>query len=66
MTKEKILTRFVGVCKISGHPTAENLFKASDELLMKYEVPKEFIVCSSVDGASAMFSGQQSVVNRQK
>ena len=45
-TKEKLLTRFVGVCKISGHPTAENLFKAIDELLTQYKV---LVLCSLGD-----------------
>ena len=64
--KEEIITRFAGIQKVEGHPNAENLFKVADGILDTLGIPKEFIVCSTVDCASAMFSAKQSVVNRQK
>ena len=60
---EEIITCFAGI-RIEGHPNAENLFEVADCILSELHLPKEFIVCSTVDGASAMFSAQQSVVNR--
>ena len=60
------MTRFAGIRKIEGHPNAANLFSAADCILSELHVPREFIVCSTVDGASAMFSARQSVVNRQR
>ena len=59
---EEIVTRFAGIRKIEGHPTAENLFLAADCILSELQVPKEFIACSTVDGASAMFSARQSAI----
>lgn len=53
---EKIVTCLTGVRKIEGHPNADNLFKASDYIMSELHVPKEFIVCSTVHGASAMLS----------
>ena len=64
MQKGEITTHFVGICKIVGHPKVEKLFESLDVLLSQHRVPKEFVVCSTVDGASPMFSARQSVVNR--
>lgn len=66
ISREEITTRFAGIEKVEGHPTAENLFKVADGIVTDLSVPKEFIVCSTVDGASAMFSAKKSVVNQQK
>ena len=66
ISREAISTRFASVQKVEGHPNAENLFKVADGILFDLSVPKEFIVCSTVDGASAMFSAKKSVVNQQK
>ena len=66
ISKEAIITRFAGIQKVEGHPNAENLFKVADGILSDLGVTKEFIVCSTVDGASAMFSAKKSVVNQQK
>ena len=63
---EEVVTRFAGISKIEGHPNADNLFRAADSILTELHVPKEFIVCSTVDGASAMFSARKSVVNQQQ
>ena len=58
-------TRFAGIRKIEGLPNTENLFfGAADCIVSEVHVPKEFIVCSTVDGASAVFSARQSVVNQ--
>ena len=64
--KEAISTCFACVLKVEGHPNAVNLFKVADGILFDLSVLKEFIVCSTVDGASAMFSAKKSVVNQQK
>ena len=53
ISREAIITRFAGVQKVEGHYNAENLFKVADGILFDLSVPKEFIVCSKVDGASA-------------
>ena len=75
ISREAISTRFACVQKVEGHPNAVNfeghpnavnLFKVADGILFDLSVPKEFIVCSTVDGASAMFSAKKSVVNQQK
>ena len=66
ISREAISTRFASVQKVEGHPNAEILFKVADGILFDLSVPKEFIVCSTVDGASAMFSAKKSVVNQQK
>ena len=42
------------------------MFRAADDILTELSVPKEFIVCTTVDGASAMFSARKSVVNQQQ
>ena len=66
ISREAISTRFACVQTVEGHPNAVNLFKVADGILFDLSVPKEFIVCSTVDGANAMFSAKKSVVNQQK
>ena len=59
ISREEIITRFAGIQEVEGHANAENLFKVADGILADHSVPKEFIVCSTVDGASAMFSAKK-------
>ena len=56
--KEEIVTRFAGIEKVEGYPNAENLFRVADGILDTLGIPKEFIVCSTVDAASAIFSAK--------
>ena len=64
ISQECIAVRFLGTHKIESHPKMLKTFsKGVDEVLAQYGVTKELIVSSIVDGASAMFSTRQSVVN---
>ena len=66
ISREAIITRFAGIRRLRVTLMQKILFMVADGILFDLSVPKEFIVCSTVDGASAMFSAKKSIVNQQK
>ena len=65
---QSLVTRFLGVKRIEGHPNAENLFKSIMSVIGReasgYGLPTDRLVSFTTDGASVMMSSRNGVLGR--
>ena len=61
-----VQTKSLGVLPYSGHPNADTIFHVLDCAFMQYELPMDFLVAHTSDGASVMLSTQRGVVAKVK
>lgn len=68
ITEGKIMTRFLAVKGITGHPDASNIFSAVKHVLAEngINLPTSQLVCQTSDGASTLLSIKNGVAAKAK